>query len=150
MKSLIKQHTCHWLCLWWGRRGQKSQIYEEREILDFCINLLFWWRTPEQWWGQSQAKGQLIPAPKQSLTAHCTEHFKNAMFVSWPSVDLSYLDTNISADLIPANGGHEVNWNGIHLRSLLHMRLEGWLSSCQVSSWKHGFNQDMVMPGNVN
>lgn len=68
---------------------------------------------------QSSAKGRVW---QLSL---CTEDLKIAMFVSWPSVDLSSLDINTCADLIPVNGGHEVNWNGIHLRSLLHMRLEG-------------------------
>lgn len=152
MKSLRKWHTSHWQCPWWGRgRGQKSQTYEEREILDFCINLLFWQTVPEQWWGQSEAKSQLVPAPKQvwQLTL-CTEHLKIAMFVSWPSIELSNLDTNISSDLIPVNSGHEVNWNGIHLRSLLHMRLEGWLSRCQVRIWKHGFSQNLVLPRNIS
>lgn len=80
----------------------------------------------------------------------CTEDLKIAMFVSWPSVDLSSLDINTCADLIPVNGGHEVNWNGIHLRSLLHMRLEGWLSRCQVRIWKHGFSQDLFLPRNIS
>lgn len=85
--------------------------------------------------------------PRVSL---CTEDLKIAMFVSWPSVDLSSLDINTCADLIPVNGGHEVNWNGIHLRSLLRMRLGGWLSRCQVRIWKHGFSQDLFLPRNIS
>lgn len=109
----------------------------KREILDFCINLLFWWRAPEQWWGESQAKSQHQSSAKGRVSqlTLCTEHLKIAMSVSWPSTELSSLHANISTDLIPANGGHEVKWNGIHLKFLLHMRLEGWLSTCQAT-WK--------------
>lgn len=155
MKSLIKWHTCPWQCPWWGR-GQKSQTYEEREIPDFCIISICSSDEEHQSSDEDRVRQRASSFQHQSRVwqlALCTEHFKNAMFVSWPSNDLSSLDTNIPADVIPVNSGHEVNWNEIHLKTLLHMWLEGWLSSCQASTWKHGFNQETIfcfLPRNVS
>lgn len=139
-----------------GKRTEDSNLWRERNswfLYQFALlkkSARAVMRTES---GHEPAHSSTKAAPRVDgvwQLSLCTEHFKIAMFVSWPSTDLSSLDINISADLIPVNGGLEVKWNGIHLRSLLHIRLEGWLSRWQASTSKHGFNQDLVLPRNVN